>query len=128
MKSVSRTPVRRNDGGCFHRYLKPGVLAQIRDSRINARSNSLVTRSSAQRLDSSMPSPGSPSRATPQILTIDHVPDLLCKIYGPCSLRRKKLVAARSMSLMDLNAASSTLLESVGGNSSVLNNDALVSH
>ncbi|XP_010539303.1 PREDICTED: uncharacterized protein LOC104813425 [Tarenaya hassleriana] len=121
MKTVSRSPARRNDGG-FHRYLKPGALAQIRDSRINGRSNSLVSRSSLQRLESQSPS------SSPQILTLDHVPDLLSKIYGPSSLRRKKLVAARSVSLMNMNASQSSILESAGGNSSVLNNDVLVAH
>ncbi|KAG2333157.1 hypothetical protein Bca52824_004337 [Brassica carinata] len=34
--NTSRSPARKNDG--FHRYLKPGALAQIRNSRINSRS------------------------------------------------------------------------------------------
>ncbi|VVA93761.1 unnamed protein product [Arabis nemorensis] len=42
MEDISGSPVKRNDG--LHRYLKPGMRAQIQNSRINDRSTtSLVS-------------------------------------------------------------------------------------
>ncbi|EFH40625.1 hypothetical protein ARALYDRAFT_495580 [Arabidopsis lyrata subsp. lyrata] len=101
MKDISKSPARRSDG--YHRYLKPGALAQIRNSRINARSTtSLVSRSSlSQLLDPISPSQNSVDEAAAaRNLTIDQVPHLLRKIYGPYSYQRKKLAAARSVSSM----------------------------
>lgn len=102
MKDISKSPARRSDG--FHRYLKPGALAQIRNSRINARSTtSLVSRSSlSQLVDPISPSENSvdEAAAASRNLTIDQVPHLLRKIYGPYSYQRKKLAAARSVSSM----------------------------
>ncbi|OMO71218.1 hypothetical protein CCACVL1_18353 [Corchorus capsularis] len=37
MKPISRSP--KNEA--FHKYLKPGALAQLRDSKINAKSHKL---------------------------------------------------------------------------------------
>ncbi|CAL9243604.1 unnamed protein product [Arabidopsis halleri] len=104
MKDISKSPARRSDG--YHRYLKPGALAQIRNSRINARSTttttSLVSRSSlSQLLDPISPSQNSVDEAAAaRNLTIDQVPHLLRKISGPYSYQRKKLAAARSVSSM----------------------------
>lgn len=128
MKDISRSPVRRNDG--FHRYLKPGALAQIRNSRINGRSTaSLVTRSLPNPLDPSSTSQISVGDATAaQNLTMDQVPHLLRKIYGPYSLKRKKLAAARSVSsmmMMNLNPPINSIIESTGGNNGVLNSDVI---
>ncbi|KAF8116890.1 hypothetical protein N665_0014s0150 [Sinapis alba] len=111
MKDISRSPVRRNDG--FHRYLKPGALAQIRNSRINSRSTSLVSLS----LSSTPIDPPSPAAANN--LTVDQVPHLLRKIYGPYSYQRKKLGAARSVSsMMMMVNMNNPIIESSGGNSS----------
>ncbi|CAB79551.1 hypothetical protein [Arabidopsis thaliana] len=82
MKGISRSPVRRNDG--FHRYMKPGALAQIRNARINnARSNFPLTRSLSDPVDPPSSSSESPIAATPQTITMDQMPHLLSKIYGP---------------------------------------------
>ncbi|EOA17652.1 hypothetical protein CARUB_v10006019mg [Capsella rubella] len=130
MKGISKSPVRRNDG--FHRYMKPGALAQIRNSRINARSNSLLSHSL-----SDPPSSSSTENAlvlAPQTLTMDQVPHLLSKIYGPYRIGRKKLGPARSVGLetmmsLNLNVPSpNSVLESTNGNSNLLSNDALVAH
>ncbi|KAJ0261652.1 hypothetical protein HA466_0047290 [Hirschfeldia incana] len=108
MKDISRSPATRNDG--FHRYLKPGALAQIRNSRINTRSAS-----SLLSLSLSPPVDPTPSAAANN-LTVDQVLHLLRKIYGPYSYQRKKLGAARSMMMMvNLN---NPIIESSGGNSS----------
>lgn len=128
MKDVSRSPVRRNDG--FHRYLKPGALAQIRNSRINARSTTtLVSRTLSHPIDPLSPSPNSVAEvATAQNLTMDQVPHLLRKIYGPYSLKRKKLAASRSvasMMIMNLNPPINSIIESSSGNNSVLSSDVI---
>ncbi|CAF2245414.1 BnaA08g14240D [Brassica napus] len=121
MKGLSSSPVRRNDG--FHRYLKPGALAQIRNTRLNSRSNSSLAFSLPSRVD--------PPDATP---TMDQMPDLLSKIYGgPFRIGRKKLGPARSVlrTMMDLNPSSpnSTLESASNGNSNVLSIvDVLVAH
>ncbi|KFK27092.1 hypothetical protein AALP_AA8G333100 [Arabis alpina] len=130
MKDISRSPVRRNDG--FHRYLKPGALAQIRNSRINARSTTaLVSRSLPNTLD---PSSSSNSQISvdevtaAQNLTVDQVPHLLRKIYGPYSLKRKKLGAARSVSsmmMMNLNPPLNSIIESTGGSNGLLSSDVI---
>ncbi|CAA7025853.1 unnamed protein product [Microthlaspi erraticum] len=130
MKDSSRSPVRRNDG--FHRYLKPGALAQIRNSRINnARSTSLLSRSLSHPVDPSPTSPNSVAEsaaAASRNLTIEQVPHLLRKIYGPYSYQRKKLGAARSVSSMmmaNLNTPVNSVIESTGGNSGVLSSDVI---
>ncbi|CAN8230354.1 unnamed protein product [Cochlearia groenlandica] len=117
MKGISKSPARRNNDG-FHRYLKPGALAQIRNSRIISRSNSIPSLSlSPERLDSV--SPSSPE-------TTDQTPDLLRKIYGgPCRIGRKKLEASRRSVLMTIiNLNTNYVIESVNGNS----NDVLIAH
>ncbi|XP_023643881.1 uncharacterized protein LOC17875206 [Capsella rubella] len=131
MKDISKSPARRNDG--FHRYLKPGALAQIRNSRINGRSTSvtsLVSRSLSQPLDPITPSQNSAddeaATAAARSLTIDQVPHLLRKIYGPYSYQRKKLGAARSVSsmmMMNINPPINSVL--VEPSSSVLNSDVI---
>ncbi|CAM8888041.1 unnamed protein product [Rhodiola kirilowii] len=79
----------------FNRYLKPGALARIRDSRITARSQRVHTVSSFHRpLSSSPPVPASPSAINQQI---DASPCLSGRVYGPRFPQRKKLVAARSL-------------------------------
>ncbi|CAH2069918.1 unnamed protein product [Thlaspi arvense] len=125
MKDVSRSPVRRNDG--FHRYLKPGALAQIRNSRITARSTSLVSRSLSHPLDPPPLSQNSAEEAAAAArnLTIDQVPHLLRKIYGPYSFQRKKLGAARSVSSMMMVNLNTSVIESTGGNNSMLTSDVI---
>ncbi|XP_010438677.1 PREDICTED: uncharacterized protein LOC104722237 [Camelina sativa] len=128
MKGTSISPVRRNNDG-FHRYLKPGALAQIRNSRINARSNFPLSLTRSILVD---PSPSENSLVlAPQMLTMDQVPHLLSKIYGPYRIGRKKLGPARSVgleSMLDLNSSPNSVLESTNGNSNVLSNDVLVAH
>ncbi|CAN6806876.1 unnamed protein product [Brassica oleracea] len=111
MKDISKSPARRNNDG-FHRYLKPGALAQIRNSRINSRSASLLSLS-----PSPLPiDPPSPSAANN--LTVDQVPHLLRKIYGPYSYQRKKLGAARPMTMMMMVNLNNPIVESSGGSGS----------
>ncbi|KAG2333158.1 hypothetical protein Bca52824_004338 [Brassica carinata] len=110
MKDISKSPARRNNDG-FHRYLKPGALAQIRNSRINSRSASLVS-------SSPISSDRSPSTsAAANDLTVEQVPHLLRKIYGPYSYQRKK-GAARPMTMMMMANLNNPIIESSGGSGS----------
>ncbi|KAG4161620.1 hypothetical protein ERO13_D01G067500v2 [Gossypium hirsutum] len=133
MKSISRS----FKAEAFHRYLKPGALAQLRDSKINARSNKLKL----FRLDS-IPSL-SPSQTQIQISDFDQIPRFLSKIYGgSCCLQRKKLLAPKSLLLVNFQASSQSLESRENDNNSesrsnrngdnllinVLNNDVVVAH
>ncbi|KAG6528657.1 uncharacterized protein LOC122049285 [Zingiber officinale] len=75
----------------IHRFLRPGALARLRDSRIStARSASLAL------LDLALPS--FPSPHAPPPAQIDGVrPFFASRTYGPQFLRRKKLAAAKSV-------------------------------
>ncbi|KAK9986935.1 hypothetical protein SO802_031886 [Lithocarpus litseifolius] len=84
----------------FHKYLKPGALAQIRDSRISAhRVNSLSLLSSSISLHrtSSPPSSNAAAQQTPVNAFADGIPCFSGRIYGPRCPQRKKLVAAKSV-------------------------------
>ncbi|KDP39138.1 hypothetical protein JCGZ_00895 [Jatropha curcas] len=118
MKASSRSmPTRRHE--CFYRYLKPGALAELRNSKISARSQKQkpisLTQLSAHQVDS--------VESPTQISVMDQVPRLLSKICGPHCLKRKKLMAARSVFFLNL-APSNPVLESNTNNTS---NDSLIS-
>ncbi|XWS27827.1 hypothetical protein CRYUN_Cryun25bG0013200 [Craigia yunnanensis] len=96
MKPISRS----SKTEASHKYLKPGALAQLRDSKINARSNKL----NLGRLDSVLTQ--IPSQTQIQISDFDQIPRFLNKIYGgPCCLQRKKLLASKSFLLVNLETS-----------------------
>ncbi|CAN0915631.1 hypothetical protein LINGRAHAP2_LOCUS29228 [Linum grandiflorum] len=132
MVGASRSP--NKPQCCFHRYLKPGALARLRDSRIGA----------ARSLQPKSPPPSSildsdlriPLQSSPND---DDIPFLLAKLYRPHSLNRKRLVAARSVVFAGLPPPSNQLLDPTNrgdggishGNSNgsamvALNSDAVV--
>ncbi|XP_038902395.1 uncharacterized protein LOC120089036 [Benincasa hispida] len=81
----------------FHKYLKPGALAQMRDSQISAkwyRFNSL----SQIYLRRTSPLPSSPLSTIGQseIDVVDDFPSLAGRGYGPFCLKRKKLAAIKA--------------------------------
>ncbi|WOL15703.1 hypothetical protein Cni_G24484 [Canna indica] len=99
--SVSRIDER------LHRFLRPGALARLRDSRI---SSARYPRSVAiHRLSlPPSPSPAAPSDAS----QIDGIPCFVSRAHGPRIMQRKKLAAAKciffapsNMDLLDLVAA-----------------------
>ncbi|OAY28494.1 hypothetical protein MANES_15G071300v8 [Manihot esculenta] len=126
MKPISRSlSTRRNE--CLCRYLKPGALAQLRNSKISARSHKFIS------LNHSPTHPVYSHQIQPQISIIDEVPCFLSKIYDPRCLKRKKLMAARSVIFLNLGPSRPAMDSSNhnGSNDSlitVLNNDALVAH
>ncbi|OMO83481.1 IQ motif, EF-hand binding site [Corchorus capsularis] len=73
MKPISRS--RKNEA--FHKYLKPGALAQLRDSKITARSHKL----NSVRLNP-VPTQIPPSQTQIQISDFDQIPGFLKKTYG----------------------------------------------
>jgi hypothetical protein len=85
------------------KFLKPGTLAQIRDSRIRARSHHRNSRSqiSIDRL-TSMSLSGS-SSPQPQATIIDDFPVFANQNYGPRCLQRKKLIAAKSVFFVSIS-------------------------
>ncbi|XP_030453591.1 uncharacterized protein LOC115675115 [Syzygium oleosum] len=122
--SASRTPPPSPPP--FHRYLKPGALARLRDSRISSRSHKPDPLS---RFD---PSRARNQTAQLQIPGADPAPQLLLGGGGGCGprcLARKRLVAHRSVLLQSLD--SSVGRSGGGGGDPFLNasgNDALVAH
>nr|GMD38474.1 Peptidyl-prolyl cis-trans isomerase [Ipomoea batatas] len=97
-KSTSRSTMhrrtsRKSDAAAasYLRYLKPGALAQLRDSRISARTHRVC----ASQLQISFPlrSPSSPAH----VLPADAFPCSPVRIRGPRCPQRKKLVAAKAM-------------------------------
>ncbi|XVE80399.1 hypothetical protein DITRI_Ditri14bG0136500 [Diplodiscus trichospermus] len=100
MKHISRS----SKTEAFHKYLKPGALAQLRDSKINARSNKLHSV-----LLDSVPN-RIPSQTRIQISDFDQIPRFLNKIYGgPCCLQRKKLLASKSCLLVNFETSGQSL-------------------
>ncbi|GAB2284693.1 hypothetical protein Dimus_019145 [Dionaea muscipula] len=119
-----------------NKYLKPGALARLRNSKISARSHNLLLRR-VNTLLSSLPSPPTMPIAqidssVSQIESVDQLPDFPSLIYGPRCIRRKKLVAAKSsvffVNLSGAGPDSGHVSESSPGSPfvSVVNSDLLV--
>ncbi|KAJ4851233.1 hypothetical protein Tsubulata_022288 [Turnera subulata] len=75
----------------YLRFLKPGALAQLRDSRISARSHRV--HSLPQQIS---PQPSQPLLADNPI-SADDFPCFSPRMYGPRCPQRKKLVAAKAV-------------------------------
>lgn len=89
-----RALAKRTEASSRHRYLRPGALARLRDSRISARSHKL-----SDSLTRLTVAPGQPQVAA---AALDLVPQFIGYSFGPRLLRRKRLVAARSINLPSL--------------------------
>jgi hypothetical protein len=114
MKQRTRPTLPNN----FHKFLKPGALARIRDSKITARSHRLnsLSQISIYRLPSTPPPPSSTDQT--QTTASDGFPFFVSGIYGPRCPQRKKLVAAKSVFFVPGSpAAGSTdlVVDSFGG-------------
>ena len=120
----------------FHKYLKPGALAQIRDSRISAhrthRVNSLYLLSSSSisphrtTPPSSPPSSNAAAHQTPVNAFTDGIPCFSGRIYGPRCPQRKKLVAAKSV--LFLNPIPNSVQDSPDSVIDSFSNDILLAH
>ncbi|KAL9315714.1 hypothetical protein ACSQ67_016715 [Phaseolus vulgaris] len=96
-KVPTDTPSPRRSPRLFHKYLKPGALAKIRDSKIKARNNERTPKISLyEALLLTPPSPSLPTPDDDQPLNQDNgVPCFISRLNltSPSSLRRKKLFA-----------------------------------
>ncbi|XP_047306847.1 uncharacterized protein LOC124910264 [Impatiens glandulifera] len=125
-KDRTRSSSKRTDES-FLRYLKPGALAQLRDSRINARSNRLDLKFqiSSIRIQSPLLSPiRSPNRLAE---INDGFLHFSGKIYGPRCQQRKRLLASRSVFFINSSPAS-PVADSPDSVIDAFSNDILVSH
>ncbi|KAK7385226.1 hypothetical protein VNO78_30940 [Psophocarpus tetragonolobus] len=86
MTSTSAFSPRRSPR-LFHKYLKPGALAKLRDSKIKARHNQ---RTQMSRSETLLLTPSSP---TQHYNEDNGVPSFTFPVNRPCCLRRKKLFA-----------------------------------
>ncbi|KAJ4975105.1 hypothetical protein NE237_000211 [Protea cynaroides] len=127
VRSSIRSPARREEG--FYKYLKPGALAQLRDLRINARSQrpDLQTQIPFYRVNSTPSALSTGTNLQPQIATIDGFPCFVGRSYGPRCPQRKKLVAAKSFYFLNSNP-SSPVSDSLDSLLDVLSTDLLVAH
>ncbi|GMJ09601.1 hypothetical protein HRI_004629300 [Hibiscus trionum] len=91
-RSLARHSVPRSEP--FLKYLKPGALARLRDSRISARSHRT---SSLFQISPSFP-PSNVVQPSSEAAT-DGFPCLVptARVYGPRCLQRRKLIAAKGM-------------------------------
>lgn len=78
------------------KYLKPGALAQLRDARIHARSQTFIAARKLSVVTNAEPS--GPTRANPlnqpQVI-VDETPCFKVRSFGPCCPQRKKLMASK---------------------------------
>ncbi|XP_054812166.1 uncharacterized protein LOC129313227 [Prosopis cineraria] len=79
----------------FHKYLKPGALARIRDSRITARSHRLSLLCQISLRPPSTPSSPRSTDAQSQVNVAEGSPCFAGRTYGPRCPQRKKLAAAK---------------------------------
>ncbi|XP_042519261.1 uncharacterized protein LOC122093074 [Macadamia integrifolia] len=124
VRSSCRSPAKREE--VFYRYLKPGALAQLRDSKINARSQrrDLQTQIHLYRVTSSSLALSTGTNIQPQI---DGFPCFVGRTYGPRCPQRKKLVAAKSFYFLSSNP-SSPVPDTRESLLDVLSTDLVVSH
>ncbi|KAL9322575.1 hypothetical protein ACSQ67_010628 [Phaseolus vulgaris] len=91
----------------FHKYLKPGALARIRDSRISARSHRLNAilrhQISLHRPPSPLPLPAAEQPQAAAAASDSAFPFFVARIYGPRCPQRKKLMAAKSVLLLPVS-------------------------
>ena len=128
-KPFSSSSPTRSEPEPFHKYLKPGALAQIRDSRISAHrvnSHSLYLLSSSSSISlhrtSSPPSSNAAPQQTPLSVSTDGIPCFSGRIYGPRCPQRKKLVAAKSVLFLN------PIPNSVQDSPDSISNDILLAH
>ncbi|KAE8663902.1 putative beta-1,3-galactosyltransferase 2-like [Hibiscus syriacus] len=91
-RSLARHSLPRSEP--FLKYLKPGALARLRDSRISARSHRT---SSLFQISPSFPSSNGGQLSSSA--AVDGFPCFVptARVYGPRCLQRRKLVAAKGM-------------------------------
>ena len=118
-RRIGKNSVDKKSDTGYLRYLRPGALAQLRDSKINARSHLRshdsqisVHRAISSSLTSSLP--GSTSDFIQQqqqevtgtfTIADGELPFVSVRFYAPRCPQRKKLMAAKSMCYLDHNSS-----------------------
>ncbi|KAL5794082.1 hypothetical protein ACOSP7_002676 [Xanthoceras sorbifolium] len=98
IRTIRRQSIARPEP--FLKYLKPGALARLRDSKISARSQRVKSNPQISTHRMSPPSsPRSSTDAQPQVNVSDDFPCFSGRVYGygPRCPQRKKLVAAKAV-------------------------------
>ncbi|XP_020238234.1 uncharacterized protein LOC109817407 [Cajanus cajan] len=88
----------------FHKYLKPGALARIRDSRISARSHRLNAHKIPLHRAPSTPPAADQPQVTATAADVGY-PFFAPRIYGPRCPQHKKLMAAKSVFFVPVSPA-----------------------
>lgn len=86
------------DSPAYLRFLKPGALAKLRDSRISARAQRVDAKPT--QISSPVRSSSPPTATQAQIGNVDGPPSsplFAGRIYGPRCPQRKKLVAVKAL-------------------------------
>ncbi|KAK4255344.1 hypothetical protein QN277_008356 [Acacia crassicarpa] len=111
----------------FHKFLKPGALARIRDSRISARSHRLTSLCQISLRSASPPSSPHSTHGLSQINVAEAPPCFAGRTYGPRCPQRKKLVAAKYV-LFVAAAPSNLAVNSPDLTTDSFNNDVAVAN
>ncbi|CAL0333925.1 unnamed protein product [Lupinus luteus] len=113
-------PVKPNP---FHKFLKPGALAKLRDSQITAR-----RRFHRLNSPSHIPSPFPSNDVQPQQNDTEGFPCFVARIFSPRCPQRKKLMASKSVFFVTTSpvrsiadSPDSVLVESLGNDVVVAN-------
>ncbi|KAJ7948153.1 Peptidyl-prolyl cis-trans isomerase [Quillaja saponaria] len=104
-RSIQKSSPSRTES--LHKYLKPGALARLRDSRISARSHRvrLISQICLHRI--SPPSSPQSNESHPLVNVNDGFPCFAGRVYGPRFPQRKKLMAVKCVLSQNPNPSSS---------------------
>ncbi|XP_010929868.1 uncharacterized protein [Elaeis guineensis] len=109
----------------FHRYLRPGALARLRDSRISARSPRSTLKIPIPRLSPPSSPQTTTNAAAAAAAQMDGSPCFAVRSHGPRFPQRKKLVAAKSIFFIPSSPSGPELSDAVVD---VFNSDLIVAH
>ncbi|KAM7498299.1 hypothetical protein LguiA_022713 [Lonicera macranthoides] len=110
-----------NRNSSYLKFLKPGALAQLRDSKISARCNRFGSQSQICLYRSPSTSGQLPAGE------LDGLPCFAGRIYGPRCPQRKKLAATKCMFFLSSNP-SSPVPDLSESNIDVFGSDILLAH
>ncbi|XP_054792818.1 uncharacterized protein LOC129298432 [Prosopis cineraria] len=94
-RALAKSPPARAEQ--FQKYLKPGALARMRDSRISAKSHRLNSLCQISLRRATPPSSPRSTAGQSQIIVGDSFPCFVGRIFGPRCPQRKKLTAVKSV-------------------------------
>ncbi|KAL4382994.1 hypothetical protein GQ457_15G004370 [Hibiscus cannabinus] len=107
-RSLARHSLPRSEP--FLKYLKPGALARLRDSRISARSHRT---SSLFQISPSLPPSNGGQPSSSAAMDGFHCFLPTARVYGPRCLHRRKLIATKGMVFQSSSQSALDLLDPV---------------